>query len=140
MRILFDTNVVLDVVLERKPFSVPAGQLFDAADRKMLTGLLTPTTLTTTAYFVEKEKSSRVAFQTVERLTGRFDVAMVGRSVVSDALKTEFDDFEDSVLHEAARQAGAGTIVTRDENDFQAATLTVYTPEELLAVLEAPDE
>jgi hypothetical protein len=45
MRILFDTNVVLDVVLERKPFSVPAGQLFDAADRKMLTGLLTPTTL-----------------------------------------------------------------------------------------------
>ena len=142
MRTLFDTNVVLDVVLQREPFATTAGALFDAVDAGRLDGVLTPTTLTTTAYFVEKSRSTQVARQTIRGLVGRFEVATVGRAVVDDALALGFSDFEDGVLHEAARHAQAHNIVTRNPDDFARASLPVHEPDELLALLhqQEPDE
>ena len=54
------------------------------------------------------------------------------------ALEAEgFRDFEDAVLHEAARQADADALVTRNESDFRKAVLTVYEPRELLNIVQA---
>lgn len=44
-------------------------------------------------------------------------------------------DFEDAVLHEAAIQAGADCIVTRNIDDFGLAMIPVYTPAQFLAAL-----
>ena len=135
MRALFDTNVVLDVVLKRKPFAATAGYLFDLVDSGQLGGILAPTTLTTVSYFVEKDRSSTVARETIRSLIGRFEVAAVGRAVIDDALGLEFSDFEDSVLHEGARQAGASAIVTRNVEDFAAGSISIYEPSELLSLI-----
>ena len=135
MRVLFDTNVVLDVVLKRTPFADAAGYLFDLIDSGQLGGILAPTTLTTVSYFIEKDRSAAVARETLRRLAGRFEVATVGRAVVEDALALEFSDFEDSVLHEAARHAGASAIVTRNVEDFAAGSISIYEPNELLTLI-----
>jgi hypothetical protein len=68
---------------------------------------------------------------------GLFDVAPVTRAVLTDALDLDFPDYEDAVLHEAARHAGAEAIVTRDPKGFAKARLKVYRPDELLRFIQA---
>ena len=65
-----------------------------------------------------------------------FDVAAVNRQVLVETADLGFADYEDAVLHSAARTAGANGIVTRNTADFSAASLSVYTPTELLTILD----
>jgi len=61
----------------------------------------------------------------------------VNRLVIENALQAKFTDFEDAVLHESARHAGAEYIITRNIKDFKKAKIPVFTPTELLSMLEA---
>lgn len=137
MRVLFDTNVVLDVLLARPPHAAPAIELFDWVARRELDGMLGATTVTTIFYLASKAAGPALARRHVTTLLGLFEVAAVGRAALADALALGFGDYEDAVLHEAARHAGATGIVTRDPKGFAAATLTVYSPAELLRLLKA---
>jgi predicted nucleic acid-binding protein len=137
MRVLFDTNVVLDVLLARPPHAAPAIELFDRVARRELDGLLSATTITTIFYLAAKAAGTAQAKKHVTTLLGLFDIAAVGRAPLADALTLGFSDYEDAVLHEAARHAGATAIVTRDPKGFAGANLTIYSPAELLRMLQA---
>ena len=65
-----------------------------------------------------------------------FEIAPANHQVLTSALSLPFRDYEDAVIHEAARLADVDGIVTRDGADFQQATLPVYSPEELLNLLK----
>jgi predicted nucleic acid-binding protein len=137
MRILFDTNVVLDVLLARAPHAAPATQLLDLIARKELDALLGATSVTTIYYLAEKAAGPAQARRHVSDLLDLFEIAPVTRPVLSEALSLQFKDYEDAVLHEAARQAGATGIVTRNAKDFAGAKLGLYQPAELLSLLRA---
>jgi predicted nucleic acid-binding protein len=137
MRVLFDTNVVLDVLLARPPHAAPAIELFDRVARRELDGLLSATMITTIFYLATKAAGAAQAKRHINTLLSLFEIAAVGRSALADALTLGFSDYEDAVLHEAARHAGASAIVTRDPKGFAAAKLTVYSPAELLRMIQA---
>ena len=134
-RICFDTNVVLDVLLDRAPFVQASARLVEAVAQGRVQGLLVATTLTTVDYVLRRQHGQAGARQGLTRLLSLFDVAAVTRPVLETALAVDWPDFEDAVLHEAARLAHADAVVTRNPADFQAATLPVYTPDELLTIL-----
>lgn len=136
MRILFDTNVVLDVFLNREPFVESAANLFEANARGDIEGMLGATTVTTIYYLLDSNRGNAVAHEKVEALLRLFDVAVVNHQVLMEAAESGFVDYEDAVLHSAARMAGADGIVTRNTADFSAASLSVYTPTELLTILD----
>ena len=135
MRVLFDTNVILDVLWSRAPHAEPAVVLLDHVARKDLDALLGATSVTTIFYLVEKAADAATARRHIATLLDIFDVAAVTRSVLGDAMALRFKDYEDAVLHEAARHAGATAIVTRNSKDFAAAKLSLYQPAELLKLL-----
>jgi predicted nucleic acid-binding protein len=135
VRVLFDTNVVLDVLLARPPHAAVSTILFDHVADKAVHGLLGATTVTTIHYLATKSVGALDAKRHIGTLLGLFDVAAVTRQVLSDALTLGFRDYEDAVLHEAARQADAQAIVTRDPKGFAAAELRIYTPRELLGIV-----
>ena len=68
-----------------------------------------------------------------------FEVAVVDGAVIGDAIALDFQDFEDAVIHEAARRAGAAAIVTRDATGFARASLPILEPRELLAAVLAAE-
>ena len=140
MRVLFDTNVVLDVLLKRPPHAPVAIRLFDCVAERRLDGVLGATTVTTIHYLATKAVGRAEATRHIRALLALFEVAAVTRPVLEGALGLEGPDFEDSVLQEAARHAGAEGIVTRDPAGYAKARLAVYTPEELLAVVTAGDK
>lgn len=134
---MFDTTVVLDVLLEREPHVDAAAKLFALIDNGRLEGSISATTATTVYYIAAKSLGRARARTQVHELLGLFDVAAVDREVLDRALDLDFADFEDAVAHEAARTSGMSAIVTRDGRDFVNASLPVFAPQELLAAIAA---
>ena len=137
MNVLFDTNVIFDVLLEREPFIDAASKLFALVDNGRIKGSVCATTVTTIFYITAKDFGSRRAREQVHGLLGLFEVAPVDRDVLDGALDVDFSDYEDAVLHEAARAVGATAIVTRDRRDFVNSAIPALDPQELLAAIAA---
>ena len=140
MKVMFDTNVVLDVLLDREPHIDVAAKLFALVDNGRLEGSICATTVTTIYYIAAKSFGRRRAHTQVHELLGLFEVAAVDREVLDRALELDFADFEDAVAHEAARTSGMSAIVTRDGGDFVNASLPVFDPHELLAAIAAASD
>ena len=136
MNILFDTNVVLDVLLDREPFANDAAFLFSKVEQGKISGFLCATTVITLHYLIAKALGPPEANQHVQSLLSLFIVAPVNRIVLEQAIAASFTDFEDAVLHAAACHGGVHSIVTRNVRDFSKATLPVFTPPELINALE----
>ncbi len=136
MKILFDTNVVLDVMLDRDPFAEPASRLMSLVESGKISGLLGATTVTTIRYLATKVMGPVKAQNQITDLMMLFEIAAVNRSVIEDALVVKFSDFEDAVLYQAARHAGVEAVVTRDLKGFKQSKIPVYNPEEMLNVFE----
>lgn len=135
MRVLFDTNVVLDVLLAREPHARHAARLFAAVADGALTGVLCATTVTTLHYLACKAAGSAVAAGLLETSLGIFEVAPVDGIILHQALGGRGPDFEASVIAAAAAADAADVIATRDSGGFRDAAVPVMSPEELVAVL-----
>ncbi len=140
MKVLLDTNVVLDHLLAREPYVGAAEQVMSLVDDGRLEGVICSTTVTTINCLASKAVGTSVATEHIRKLLMIFDVACVDRDVLRDALDSGFGDFEDAVLHEAARRSGAVAIVTRDAKGFAASELPVFSPAEFLAALRAEQQ
>ncbi len=136
MRLLFDTNVVLDLLLDREPWARNAARLFTRVETGAVDGALSATTLTTIFYLARKIVGTERARERIRQLLALCSVAPVNRPVLETAIELDFTDFEDAVIHESARQASVEAIVTRNPGDFKNATLSVLTPEECVGILE----
>jgi predicted nucleic acid-binding protein len=139
MKVLFDTNIILDLLLDRKPFSENAAYLFSLVEKSVINGYLSATTVTTVHYLLQKSTGSKSASRHIKTMLSLFDIAPVTRIVLDDALNIPFSDYEDAVIHESARHAGVQYIITRDLSGFKKAKLYVLTPDEFIRILESTE-
>ena len=133
MRVLVDTNIVLDVLLARQPFVGRAAEVFGLVERSRVEGLLCATTVTTIDDLLSQAMPRPAARPILRKLMDLFDIASVNRTVLEGAFQSRVTDFEDAVLEQAGRLAGAEMIVTRNQSDFRQACLKVLGPDEFLA-------
>ncbi len=138
MKVLFDTNVLLDVLLEREPHVEVAEKLVALVDNHRIEGFICATAATTLHYVGVKVIGRKAVHKHLRTLLGVFEVAAVDRDVLQRALDANgFTDYEDAVVHEAAHSAGCSALVTRDTTGFVKATMSVFQPLELLAAVAA---
>lgn len=134
MKILLDTNIVLDLLMDRMPYSDAAVELFSKVEDGTVTGYLCGTTITTVYYLASKALGAARAQEEIKKLLTLFEVAPVNRLVLESALVVDFNDFEDAVIHEAACHAGADAIVTRNQKDYRKSRISVYTSSEMAKI------
>jgi predicted nucleic acid-binding protein len=134
-RILFDTNVVLDVLLDRQPHVEASAAAWAAVETGISEGMLAAHAVTTLHRLVRKEMGTIKARRIVSALLRVFRVAAVNGAVVQEALQSPFSDFEDAVTAAAARLAGCEYIVTRDPKGFRGSPVRSLTPEAVLPIL-----
>ncbi len=137
VRVLLDTNVILDVLLERIPFVEDSKQVWKAVDNRQLTGYASATTMTNIYYVVRKAVGADKAITSVRICLATFDICTVDRQVLEMAAALPESDFEDGVQVACALIARLEAIVTRDKTAFRAATIPVFTPQEALQALQA---
>ena len=139
MQVLFDTDVVLDLLLEREPFAREAALLTDAVERGVLDGYVSAHAVTTVFYVVRKARANEGAARpgddarsAVRTLLDVFRVAAVSDVELRRAADAGLADYEDAVAVEAARSQKADGGVTRNLSDFADADLPVFSPAALL--------
>jgi predicted nucleic acid-binding protein len=137
LRVLVDTNVVLDLLLDRKPFAEAATKVFSLVEQSRIEGFLCATTITTVDYLLGLSLDQEEAREALQKLLDLFEIAPVNRPVLEQALRSEIADFEDAVLEQAGLLVTADAIVTRNTKDFQKSKLTALDPEELIAAIPA---
>lgn len=136
MKVLFDTNIVLDVLLSREPYLSNAIALFDAVEKQIIQGYLCATTITTIDYLATKTLGKARSKIAVSKLLELFIIAEVNRRTLACALSSDFADFEDAVLFHAGFDAGVDYVVTRNAKDFNTAKLPIYSPDKLLQLIQ----
>lgn len=135
MKILLDTNIVLDLLMDRAPFADAAAELFAKVEDSTIMGYVCGTTITTIYYLAAKAVGAPRAREEIKKMLGLFEVAPVNRQVLESALVTDFNDFEDAVIYAAACHVGIEAIVTRNKKDFITSRIPVYSSEEMVKLL-----
>lgn len=135
IKVLFDLNIILDVLQEREPFYETSAQLLAYAETGKIQGFIASHSLTTLFYLIQKGKSAAHAKVTITSLLQILKVASVDQSTIEQALSLPYKDFEDAVQMMAAVQRKADYLAMRNVKDFQPAPLSVIQPSELLSLI-----
>jgi predicted nucleic acid-binding protein len=135
-RVLFDGNVVLDVLLDRKPHAEASAALWAAVEARIVEGYLAAHAVTTIHYLIRKDTGAAKAARIMASILQVFRVASVDQAVIQEALQLPCPDFEDAVTAAAAHLAGCNSIATRDPKGFRGSAVRVFTPQGVTAFLD----
>ena len=134
MKYLIDTNIFLDVMLNRVPLVESSKQILKLCETKKIHGFITASTVTDLYYLLNKDLKNKDA--TYKNLGYILDIASVISVTGEDILQTYLlraDDFEDALLALCAKRDNMNGIITRNIDDFTGFDIPIFTPEEFLA-------
>ncbi len=135
-RLLVDTNVILDVLLDRLPHSKASVAIWAAIEARRCEGYLSAHAITTIYYLIQKELGAPKAKQFVGLMLRVFRVAAVDGVVLEQALHLPIGDFEDAVTAAAGQVSGCDFIVTRDPKGFRGSTVRPVQPDAVLPMID----
>lgn len=137
MRNLFlDTNVVIDVLADRRPFSGPSSKLFDYAEKGKLNLFISALSYSNIYYIIKKTCSYKEMISLLRDLEGLTETLDVTKQIISQSLNSDFKNFEDAVqYHTAISNKKITGIVTRNVKDYKNSELIVLTPDEMLSTI-----
>ena len=134
-QVLFDSDVLLDILAQRQPFVVASAQALNTVMKKQVQGFVSGHAITNIFYILRRQIGSEAARKLIENLLQHIQIASVTNQVIHQALQSPIKDFEDAVTSAAAMSAGLEIIVTRNKADFVASLVPAMLPEELLKML-----
>jgi len=131
-KVLFDTNIILDVALRRDPFFENTLKLFSLIDQKSIHGNITASTVTDIYYIAKKEKGHIESISFIKSLLDVVDVIGVEKNTIVNALVLDMKDFEDAVQASASILNDIEVIITRNVGDFLKSPIPVKSPQDFL--------
>jgi predicted nucleic acid-binding protein len=134
-RIFLDTNVILDLLAERKPFYESIAKLATLADQKKLALVTTPLSFTTVENILKRNENAEIVIDKLRKFKIICEVCDVNEEIVEKGLNSNFKDFEDSIQYYSAVEANCSIFITRNGKDFKNSSLPILTAEEYLKSL-----
>ena len=135
MKVLIDTNVIVDVALEREPFYAESDRILTFVEEGQIQGYVSASTFSDLYYIIRRDKGRDWTLDFLRQLATFCQVATVDNSVISIALTCNFKDFEDAIQYSTAVINLIDAIVTRNPGDFPVNTPRIVTPNQLIQEL-----
>ncbi len=135
MKILIDTNVIVDVALEREPYLVDSEQVLLFVEQDEVEGYISASTFSDLYYIIRRQKSREWTFDFLSRLVTYCEIATVNEAAIRMALTANFRDLEDAIQYATAAVNELEAIVTRNPDDFPVTTPRIMTPNQLIQEL-----
>lgn len=136
--VFLDTNIVIDFLADRKPFSLHAAKLFNFSLLGKAKIYISAVSYNNIYYILRQSQSSIATIKLLEALSEMSEITDVTKIIIKKSLKTDFKDFEDAIQYNCALSLPkVDFIVTRDTKDFKKSSLSVMTPEEAVSLLES---
>ena len=137
MKLLIDTNIVLDVLLKREPFCRDAVNVMNLAQYDDVHEYVSASAITDIYYIAYKQlKDRKLVLDLIKRLLMVVSIAAVTEQEIRNALETEWKDFEDAVQYSVALLNEMEGLVTRNPRDYERADISIWSPEQVLKVYE----
>lgn len=132
-RILIDTNVLLDYLLEREPFFEDAKEIVLECVEGKTKGCIAAHSISNMFFILRKDYDAKERREILTSLCSIFDVEGIDKSKLLTGLKNEeFSDFEDCLQMECAKAYGADYIITRNVNDYAKSEIKAILPKDYL--------
>jgi len=131
MRVLIDTNVVLDFLQDREPFVDDAAKLFAKIDAGEIEGFISAITITNIYYIIRKVSGEIAAQDAIVQILTDLQICAVDKGILEQAIALNFQDFEDAVQCACGIANEVDAIITRDISGFVNAGILVIAPGEL---------
>jgi predicted nucleic acid-binding protein len=135
VKVLIDTNVIVDVALEREPFYAESDRILTLAEEAQIQGYVSASTFSDLYYIIRRDKGRDWTLEFLRQLATFCQVATVDNSVISIALTCNFKDFEVAIQYSSAVINLIDAIVTRNPRDFPVNTPRIVTPNQLILEL-----
>lgn len=132
MKILVDTNVLLDVLCSREGFVADSAKVWKYCELKEAQGYISALSIPNIVYILRKELSPERASEIIEQLFLIFSVVDLRSDDLRKAALMQFSDYEDALQSAAAERIEADFIVTRNIKDFKGSKVTAIKPSEFL--------
>jgi predicted nucleic acid-binding protein len=132
MKLLIDTNIVLDVLCNRKDFVENSSKVFKLCETKKLDGYLSAISVPNIAYILRKELSVEKLKSIIVKLNIIFSIIELKPNDLILATDLDFNDYEDALQSVCAKRIKADFIITRNTKDFKNSQVKAITPEQLL--------
>lgn len=131
-----DTNIVIDVLIDRKPFSDDGKIIFENGINKKIKLYISALSYATIYYYIKKSTSSHEKTMLIlNKLNSFIETTDVNNTTIKNALNSNFKDFEDAIQYHSAKNKSIDAIITRNPKDFKNSSLLILTPDEALAIL-----
>jgi predicted nucleic acid-binding protein len=136
INILIDSDVILDSLLNRQPFSNDSSKVLTLCESKNYQGYVTGLIIANIYYLLKKEHNSQRILDAIKQLLTFLDVLVIDKNVILQSIDSDFGDFEDALQNYSAENyASISMIITRNVKDYKKSRLSVVTPEMFLKTL-----
>ena len=133
MKITIDTNIILDVLLEREPFYEYSKAILELCEKRKIHGFISASSATDIFYLVRKALSStEAAYDALGEILNIVKILTVTNDDVNKAFLQKAKDFEDCLLATCAKSNNCDAIITRNKKDFITFGITLFSPEEFI--------
>ena len=133
-RLLVDTNIVLDLLAERKEFLVEAQELFTLSDKNELKLYVSSLTFANTFYILSQKLKLSNARKILRKFKVLVEVLPMDDKIIDLSLESDFKDFEDAIQYHTAIENGINMIITRNLKDFKTSKLPVLTAKDYIEI------
>jgi len=140
MKVLVDSNVVLNKLLKQAAFFAGSNAIFNLAEVGQITGYISASAITDIYYIARKSLGKEAAREAIKRVLQVFHPATVTGSDIYQALDLEWDDFEDSVQYIVGEGLAVDYIVTRNTQDFSSGSVSAVSPEQFIEIITSIEE
>ena len=130
--IFLDTDVILDLIFERKPFFYDSQKIISLIEKNYLRGFTSSLILANCYYIISNNKNKTIATKTVSKLRSILTVLPFTDKEIGESLNSGFRDFEDGIQYFITVNNGLDTIITRNITDYKNADIIVLMPKDFL--------
>jgi predicted nucleic acid-binding protein len=130
MKVLVDTNLLLDVLAKREPFYKAAANLWSLAETREIRAFISSVSFNNIYYIVRKAENKARADKAIRILRDVFEPVAPDSQIINQAIDMGLDDFEDAIQFCSAIRIKAVCLVTRDPGGFPKSGLSILSPEE----------
>ena len=133
--LFIDTNVIIDLVADRLPFSNAAHEIFHESNQSRWNLYTSSNSIITSYYIIEKNSNSKLANMAIVTILQRVTVQDLNKVDLLNALHSSTVDLEDAAQIECAKKIGKiNFIVTRDRRGFSKCQIEIISPDELMNI------
>ena len=135
--LFIDTDVIIDFITDRQPFSREAAQVFTLIDKKKLKGYTSALCYSNLYYILTKYASHKKVIGMLNELSELLSILKVDDNIIKASLTSDFKDFEDAIQYYTAQEnKRIDVIITRNIKDYKKSSLPVMTPETFMKTFE----